>query len=202
VAEIVNAALDFGAEKNTKVVAFVGPGGSGKTTALSSLSESIPMVQSTYRSLNLHNLSARLVLSKWNYIGSWINEVLDAQAQGRTMLISDRAPLDTCAYISIGAEQLLELTSRSMEELASLGVEVTHVLMTADFDTLLRRVRERERLGSDRPHASMDEMVTAYRFYTDHAYLWNEVIDTTFMNPNQVAFECKKIVSKLRNERI
>jgi len=185
----------------TKLLIFSGPSGAGKTTVFDRLAKrNVRTMQSKYCKSNSHKISSDMLLSKWAYAGYWFREIWDAKHMREDFLISDRSPLDSCAYLTNYSEHTLELTMFSMKELTKQGVDIYHVYMTADEETLLGRTRNRSKLhGSEayRIETKGDAWDRAIKFYNDHPDIWHHVLDTSNMTPEQVEQECVRFAMEV-----
>lgn len=132
------------------VISFVGPSGSGKSTAMQALTAKHEVLQERYMELNRHQLDNRLMLSKWAYIQYWFDGVLQSKAHGDSLLLTDRCPLDTCAYVREGRSELLNVLTTAINELPALGISVLKVLITARFDILQTRIDSRLKTNTRR----------------------------------------------------
>jgi ribose 1,5-bisphosphokinase PhnN len=166
------------------VVSFVGPSGAGKSTAMKALASKYSVLSERYMELNRHQLDNRLMLSKWAYNQYWFDGVLQAVADGKTLLLTDRCPLDTCAYVREGRIALWEVLMQSIQELSERGVVVHKVLVTAPFDVLQARILERLKRETGRVLYNESDVAhnkRAYEFYSDNAKTWERAIDTSII---------------------
>lgn len=169
---------------NLTVISFVGPSGSGKSTAMQALAAKYEILQERYMELNRYQLDNRLMLSKWAYIQYWFDSVLQSKAKGDSLLLTDRCPLDTCAYVRKGRFELLDVLTTSLNELSSLGISMQKVLVTAPFDILQARIDSRLKTDTRRlsyNEGDVEHNRRAYEFYSENAQLWDRVIDTSIV---------------------
>ncbi len=169
---------------NLTIISFVGPSGSGKSTAMQMLASKYQILQERYMELNRHQLDNRLMLSKWAYIQYWFDSVLQSKANGDTLLLTDRCPLDTCAYVREGRFELLNVLTTSINELSALGISVQKVLVTAPFDILQTRINLRLKTDTRRLSYNEEDVEhnrRAYEFYSENAQLWDRIIDTSIV---------------------
>lgn len=171
------------------VISFVGPSGSGKSTAMKALCTHYEVLQERYIALNRYSLDNRLLLSKWAYIQYWFDGVLEARGREASMLLTDRCPLDTCAYVREKQSELVQVLETSISELKQIGIAVRTVLATAPFDILQARIESR--LGSEPERlsyneASIEHNRRAYDFYSDYKRLWDRTIDTSKVSKAQL----------------
>jgi predicted ATPase len=184
------------------VISFVGPSAAGKSTALNALAQNYHVLQERYVELNRHQLDNRLVLSKWAYIHYWFDAVLQAQNDGITFLLTDRCPLDTCAYVRDERSTLLAVLITSMNELAALGITVRKVLTTAPFDVLKARILSRLTTSPERicyNEADDAHNRYAYDFYSQQASLWDRVIDTSEFSQSAVLPLFESVIADIRS---
>lgn len=187
------------------VVSFVGPSGAGKSTAMKILAKKYSVLDERYMELNRHHLDNRLMLSKWAYNQYWFDGVLQAQADGKALLLSDRCPLDTCAYVREGRSALLEVVMQSIRELLERNVTVRKVLVIAPFDVLQARILDRLKRETGRVHyneSDAEHNKRAYDFYCENADIWERVIDTSTINEGELfsAFE-STILALTQNQK-
>lgn len=181
------------------VVAFSGPSGSGKSTAMKALEATYRVLSERYMELNRHHLDNRLVLSKWAYIQYWFDGVLQARADGATLLLTDRCPLDTCAYVSHGRSALLELLTASMNELRGRNITVRKILVTAPFEVLQARIVARLEVDARRRNyheADEQHNRSAYDFYSEHN-LWDRLVDTSTTSQSDLMALLESTISDL-----
>jgi len=183
------------------VVSFIGPSGSGKSTAILALSKKHAILQEKYMELNRHQLDNRLMLSKWAYIQYWFDGVLQSKAAtGVNLLLTDRCPLDTCAYVREGRAELLSVLMTATRELGSLNVKMMMILLTAPFDILqgrisLRLKNEPARLNYN--EGVIDHNRRAYSFYTENTHLWDRIIDTSTVSELDLPTLCETTIQEL-----
>jgi thymidylate kinase len=183
-----------------KVVSLVGPSGAGKTTVLKKLKSNYTTNKEMYMELNRHSLDNRLVVSKWLYVGNWFDQILEHFHSGKKLVITDRSPLDTCAYVSNDATVLLELVLSSFNELSKLGIEFKTILVTGDFDILQGRINARLKLEPARLEYNEDNTThnkNAHDFYVNNQNLFTAMIDSTKTTPEEQASEIDCLIQKL-----
>jgi hypothetical protein len=132
------------------VVSFVGPSGSGKTSAMKQLVERYSVLEERYMELNRFEIDNQLVTSKWAYFSYWFTGIFDAQKKGTELILTDRCPLDCCAYLSSDNTHLKEVLKMSFGELNALNILHYMVLVTADFNILQARIKSRLMIESNR----------------------------------------------------
>lgn len=96
------------------VVALSGPRGAGKSTLLRKIEGEYCVQHEDFRAMNRHSCDNGSVLSKWLYIGSWFDRILQAQVDQVSLLVADRSPIDTAAYAAQGSELLLPAVSAEL----------------------------------------------------------------------------------------
>jgi hypothetical protein len=164
---------------------------------LDAISGSYAVQAESYRAVNRHNLDNRDVLSKWLYIGTWFDALLNAQSQGVAVLIVDRSPIDTIAYATDGEALLLPAILRSFSEIGRRDIHITSLLVTASQGELSarlakRRMIEPHRLGSHEIDRAVEER--AFVFYESHIRLWSEVIDTTRLRLDEAVQALRRVL--------
>jgi predicted ATPase len=182
------------------VISFVGPSGSGKSTVMDALAEKYEVLEERYMELNRHQLDNRLMLSKWAYIQYWFDSVLQSKAKGVTLLLTDRCPLDTCAYVREGRSELLDVLTTAINELSALGISVQKVLVTAPFDILQTRIDLRLKIDTRRLNyneADASHNRRAYDFYSENIQLWDRVIDTSIVAQPDLLALCESTIADL-----
>ena len=154
--------------------------------------------------LNIYRLDNTLVASKWRYIAAWFDAILDHHANaGSMVVVTDRSPLDTVAYIATEDQCALALlVRRTFSELeANKGLLFRHILLTADADTLIRRVRSRLIAQPQRSKYHENETTHhqhEHKFYRQQR--WHACVDSTNQTPDQVAQDIMDIVATLRRD--
>ncbi len=177
------------------VICLVGPSAAGKSTALQTLSIEYTTLKEKYMELNVFHLDNRFMVSKWKYIDYWFSCILQANKDGKRLIITDRCPFDTCAYVSNGQSSLFNCLKRSFQELEELGIYTKFILVTAEFNILENRIRERIEKDPNRiNYNELDKSHNrkAYNFFLQKKDLWNNIIDTSNIQPNDVVRLIKK----------
>jgi len=187
------------------VISFVGPSGAGKSTAMKALAAKYEVLQERYMELNRHHLDNRLMLSKWAYIQYWFDSVLQSKAKGVTLLLTDRCPLDTCAYVREGRSELLVVLTTTINELSALGISVQKILVTAPFDVLQTRINARLKIDNRRLNyneADVSHNRRAFEFYSENARLWNKEIDTSKVAQSDMLPIFESVISDLTRDTL
>jgi hypothetical protein len=117
------------AQRTMLIVALTGPSAVGKTSVTRLLAEKFDVLHESYMEQNVHGLDNRHVISKWAYIGAWFDSIYRRASAGCHVLLTDRSPYDTCAYVDHETECLLRVVRRSMEELTFYGHSVKTLLL-------------------------------------------------------------------------
>lgn len=183
-------------EKQLTVFSLVGPSGSGKSTLLKELARSYPVLQEKYMELNRFGLDNTLCLSKWGYINYWFNSVLEARGTAK-VLVTDRCPYDTCAYVRSGAEALKTVVHNSFNDIRGVGVRPVLILLTADFDHLQSRIADRLKAEPERlkyHEGEREHNQRAWQFFVANKELWHHAIDSTGMSLQRVHDEVNRII--------
>lgn len=181
------------------IVSISGPSGAGKTTALNLLS-SYKVLPERYMELNIHKLDNTLVASKWRYIAEWFDRILEFLPEKHEVVVADRSPLDTAAYVSVGQATLESMVRQTFSELEDqYDLLFRHILLIADDCDLRRRIRERL---VDQPQRSFYRETdrSLYRrvlsFYRSRH--WDALVDTTSCSPAQVAEKLGETIRTLK----
>ena len=124
------------------VIPLVGPNAAGKTTLVTLLSANYRTVSENYVQLDRWGLDNALFVSKWTWIASWFDRVLEAKRNGVDVLITDRAPVEAAAYPEDGHEMFRPLLV-SMKELGSIGINCHIAYLFCDWDVLRNRAATR-----------------------------------------------------------
>ncbi|MEX0811585.1 MAG: hypothetical protein WD048_05155 [Chitinophagales bacterium] len=172
-----------------KVYSLVGPSAAGKSTAIKKLSVEYNVLDLNYMELNTFNLDNRLMVAKWKYIDYWFSSILESKRNGIEHLLTDRCPIDTCAYVSKGEDYLLYCLTQTFEELKKLGINMYFILITADLHVLENRIKDRIKREANR--INYNELnkfhnKKAYDFFSRNKNLWNSIIDTSCKKPEDV----------------
>jgi len=186
------------------VISFIGPSAAGKSTAMKQLKENYQVLEERYIELNEHKIDNRLVLSKWGYIQYWFNEVLKAKNRGTQLIITDRCPIDTCAYVSHNSKELLEVIKTSFDELKRLNILVNKILVTCNFEELQDRIYNRlkdDQRRIDYNEGDIEHNRRAYNFFIENISLWDDVIDTSNIDPEATLKSFTSIIEKIINKK-
>jgi thymidylate kinase len=188
-----------------QVIAFAGPSGTGKSTALRGLAKKYCVIQEKYMDLNRHSLDNRLFLSKWAYIHYWFDKVLEARAAGESLVLTDRCPLDTCAYVGATRRpSLISIVSVSMAELETRGIVVRTILAMAPFSVLQSRIERRlasEPLRRNYHEQSLSHNRRVYAFYRRYSRLWDSTVATATVRASEMPSLFEAAAMKLLNEK-
>jgi len=179
------------------VVSFIGPTGAGKTKIITALSTKYETEASNYMELDEYQLDNKLITSKWFYFEYWFRKVLSAQKNDYKIILTDRCPYDTCAYVDSGRNELSSIVNSSFKELNDRNITIKKVLITANFDVLQERINKRLLTDQVRIKYHEDDVSynkRAYEFYMDHKFLCDYVIDTSNISKLQMIDEAKKII--------
>lgn len=182
------------------VISFMGPSAAGKSTALKSLKSKYEVLPEKYMDLNKHDLDNRLVVSKWSYYDYWFSGILDAHKKGVDLIITDRCPLDCCAYIYDGRDELYIITKAAISELNSLGINHYKVLVKADFSVLEKRIHirlEKEKRRKKYNENDKEHNRKAYDFFESKINDWDFVIDTSKKSPSLVVEAFEETILKI-----
>lgn len=182
------------------VLSLVGPSGAGKSTVLNSIKSRNNILEEKYMELNKYKLDNRLLISKWTYIDYWFNSIIQAKKQNVKLLVTDRCPYDTCAYVSNNSDELFKIISRSFDELKELGINIKTVLVTGEFQDLQSRIASRMKIEKERElyHEGNEEHnLKAFNFFKAKEGHWDYVINTTKMTKDIVEEKIKEIINKI-----
>lgn len=187
-------------KKKLTVLSLVGPSASGKSTVLSKLRTKHKVLEEKYMDLNKFKLDNRLLTSKWAYLNYWFDNILSAKKEGVELIITDRCPFDTCAYVTNHSEELFKILSESFNELNNLGIVLKTILITADFETLQTRINTRIKVEKDREFYNEKNTIhnqNAYNFFESKINCWDYVVDSTLIDQNDVKKKIDEIILKL-----
>ena len=191
--------------KKLNIVSFVGPSGSGKSSAIKEVVSEYKVLPEKYMELNQHGLDNRLMLSKWAYINYWFDNVLLAKTSKIDLLLTDRCPLDTCAYVRNGSQELLQVLQLSIDELMERDIFVKKILVTADFEILQTRIENRLKIDRRRVDYNEENIAhnrRAYDFFANNEYLWDRKIDTCDISKMEVLAVIKKTIESIIDDLI
>lgn len=187
-------------ENNLLVLSLVGPSGAGKSTVLNSIKSRNNILEEKYMELNKYKLDNRLVISKWTYIDYWFDSIMQAKGQNVKLLITDRCPYDTCAYVSNNSDELFKIISRSFHELEELGIIIKTVLVTGEFEDLQTRIVSRMKVEKQREfyhESNIEHNLKAYNFFKSKEGNWDYIINTTNMTKNIVEEKINEIINQI-----
>jgi len=150
--------------------------------------------------LNKYKLDNRLVMSKWSYINYWFDSIMQAKKRNVKLLITDRCPYDTCAYVSNNSDELFSIISRSFNELKELGIIVKTVLVTGEFEDLQTRIVARMKVEKQREfyhESNIEHNLRAYNFFKSKEDNWDYIINTTNMTKDIVEEKINEIINQI-----
>jgi molybdopterin-guanine dinucleotide biosynthesis protein len=188
-------------KKILKILSIVGPSASGKTTVVKKIGSSNFIIQEKYMYLNKYEIDNRLLLSKWSYINYWFENILNAHKENKDFLITDRCPLDTCAYVTDKSNELFEILTNSLEELKSMNIIIITVLLTANFKVLQSRIDKRILIEKQRElynEKNIEHNLRAYKFFISKSNYWDYIIDSTNMNEIEVENSINEIIINIK----
>ncbi|MCP5473460.1 MAG: hypothetical protein H7A19_01280 [Rhodanobacteraceae bacterium] len=164
-----------------KVFALVGAGGSGKSEVYSKVSARIHKFKVMYTDLDQLKLDNRLVVSKFRYVSSWIEDVLKVAEMRIKVCLSDRCPYDTASFVK-PSDQLFEIYREAMNELRARSIEVQTIYVYAPFDIIKERVARR--LMSEtwrRQYHENDEalLLKTFNFFESRRGFWDHIVDNS-----------------------
>lgn len=177
------------------VLSLIGPSGAGKTTVWKSLNSLVKLPEN-YMELNYFQMDNRLIMSKWYYIGNWINRVLMQKNEGTNLLLTDRSPIDTCAYAKEGDLLFLPILETIKELKTQFDVHIKFIYLKTSLEELNKRIEHRINLEPERKkynELEMDLTIQAFQFYESHSNLWDYSIESSY-GQNQVKNEIIKIL--------
>jgi hypothetical protein len=110
------------AQRTMLIVALTGPSAVGKTSVTRLLAEKFDVLHESYMEQNVHGLDNRHVISKWAYIGAWFDSIYRRASAGCHVLLTDRSPYDTCAYVDHELSASLEWCAAAWKSLPSMDI--------------------------------------------------------------------------------
>jgi len=183
------------------VVSVVGPGGSGKSTLVQCFSKYYPVLSEEYDVLSLHGVPPTKILSKWNWISRWFNEVLKMKATNVELFITDRCPLDAVAYVT-EREVLLRAVLESLRELKLLAILVYTFCLDANTDILRKRLSRRKQFKKKYDGGLLESNVRmqeeALGFFRNNKELWSMYFDSSNTNLGRIKVELRDFIKSVK----
>ena len=181
------------------IIALSGPSGSGKSTIIKELASEYNVLYEKYIPLNVHSLNNRHILSKWKWIGYWFDNVFEFASKNCKLLITDRSPIDTAAYVDNGETILLPAVKSSLEELSNYGHEFRSILITSDIDILIERIKAR--IADEPKRLSYHEMdidfsKRVFDFFTQQK-IWQATFNTSRCTLKEATLSVTKSIKEL-----
>ena len=164
------------------VFGIIGPCGAGKTTLLKTLPGTIRTHKEGYVQKDDETvfIDNALYLSKLRYLSAWYLEMIELKRQRQKRIVSDRCPYDVAAYVSDPSKQHSLIVEYMNEIEDSFGIKVKTIFVRVPFAVARRRVAERlvSEPWRSRYHEDDEKFLAkTWKYYEDHAALWDEVID-------------------------
>jgi len=187
-------------DKKLVVISLVGPSAAGKTSIINLLKDEFEVLSEKYMDLNKFKLDNRLLLSKWTYIDYWYNNIFQAKNDQIEVLITDRCPFDTCAYVYEKSDELFAILEECSSELLNKNIELKTILVTSDFEILESRIKSRIKKESRREFYNEKDRGhnrRAYDFYQKNINYWNNTINTSGMTLSEVKDELQRTIKTL-----
>lgn len=161
-----------------KVYSFIGPIASGKTTMIESIQKNIVKLDENYIELDKYNIDNRLIISKWAFINSWFQRILECNFNNISSVVTDRCPYDAIPYAKMGT-YLFNAINESFKELENIGIDIKIIYIRSDISIIQDRVELR--IKDDIRRNNYHELDIMYLqktiyFYESNIDMWHEVI--------------------------
>jgi thymidylate kinase len=179
------------------VISLVGPSAAGKSTVVKHFADRVDTIEESYIELDRHELDSRWTLSKWNFMANWFNRILEKRQDGVSIVMTDRSPLCSAAYVVRGKEEYLNLALHSLDELTRLGVHCYPVLLTARLPVLLERTTRRLKAEPWRARyheQDGDRAESVRNYFEERSAHWSHVVDTSELGVEQVCTRVESIM--------
>jgi len=164
-----------------KVFSLIGSCGAGKSTILDSMPSDIRTHKEGYVKQDNDEffIDNKLYISKFRYVNSWFNSILNLKKKGHKRVISDRCPYDVAAYVH-DPNIWFNLVEEAMNELRIFGVENFTIFLKSDLALVQDRVKNR--LNRDvwrKKYHEDDKKFVEYtwRYFENRVNHWDFVVE-------------------------
>ena len=121
-----------------------------------------------------------LHVSKLKYQAEWFNSCLKYQNEDKTVVLSDRSPIDTVSYVA-NREKYLEIVDKYFEEMtAKFGIKFYFIYFQVSPEVMLRRIADRllrETWRKNYNEDDQDVMLRTRTFFEERLDRWDLVLD-------------------------
>ncbi len=166
------------------VVTLSGPCGSGKSTLIKMLELEFECLPVTYRNSIRKNVAhdPTSYNSKLEYCDTWFNEILFQLQKGKKLILTDRSPFDSAAYLKEKQEYFKNEVLSKFKMTKENGILYVAILVTASYERLVMRIKSRIENGERNDFLTNVELPLldkSLQFYKNNLSFFDEVIDTT-----------------------
>ncbi|MBB2145759.1 hypothetical protein GM921_09695 [Pedobacter sp. LMG 31464] len=183
-----------------KLISLSGPCGSGKTTLIEILKPNYDFVNSIYKNSDGAQLDPTLYISKMDYVKKWFDEVCVHHNNGKFLIVSDRSPFDSLAYLKVGQSKFKQLLNNNFSKLKHLGIDHYPILITAEKEILRRRIQERHVSGTSSVieyEQELNLLEKSLLFFEETTRINTLIIDTSNETPLESYLKLRNYVNQI-----
>lgn len=184
------------------VISVSGPCGSGKSTLIKMLDVEFEFLNSVYKNSKGATLDPTSYESKTDYANNWFSELFMQKEKGKTLLLSDRSPFDSLAYIKEKVEDFKNELSSKFKLLKENEIFHYSILVTATKTELLKRIDNRFNSGDRNETTYKQEVLLLDKsllFFRQNIPFYDFVLDNTFEAPSETFEKIKKFIGEINN---
>lgn len=185
-----------------KIISLSGPCGSGKSTIFSFLKEDYKILFTTYKNSRGVNLDATKLISKIEYVNNWFSEVQKLKETNFELILSDRSPFDSLAYLNEDIETFKEEIYYRFNRLNEKNITLHPILITASKNELKHRINNRFNSGLRKKDLCNQELLqldSSLKFFEENFSFFEFIVETTNDTPNESLLKIKNIIEKINN---
>lgn len=185
-----------------KIISLSGPCGSGKSTMFNFLKQDYKILYATYKNSRGANLDATKLISKIDYVNNWFSEVQKLKETNLELILSDRSPFDSLAYLTEDIETFKEEIYYQFHRLNEKNITLHPILITASKNELKHRINNRFNSGlrnNDLCSQELFQLNSSLKFFEENISFFEFIIETTNETPNESLLKIKNIIEKINN---
>lgn len=183
-----------------KIISISGPCASGKSTMIELLKIEYKILNSTYKKSKGVILDSTKLESKIDYVENWFKEILIHSSNNCELIISDRSPFDSLAYLKEGITEFEALMTKKFESIRQKGILYYSILLTAKNNELKNRIKSRfknKKRDEQLYKQELNQLENSLSFYNEKMASYDYILDNTTENLEETHMKLKTIIEKI-----